>query len=199
MSRACALDPSTSRDECAYVAVEERGDVWHLAAAKTWQGRMGAPLDIRNKVSPEAARATKALGCDSLMSDLYMSADVELTCQEHGLLYRRDEAELLGSFGWMRNLARLRRVWLRSSDPDLDAAGLQIASEIRGITLLRKGGKAQIVLPRAKGKHADLARAWIRALWHANNGGASNSKHNYDVGYGRVGVLGTGLAGRMVR
>lgn len=199
MNRAAALDPSTSRDECAYVAIEERGEVWHLAAAKTWQGRMGAPLDIRNKIAPEAARRSRDLGCDSLMSDLYMSSDVELACQEHGLLYRRDEAELLESFGWARNLSRLRRVWLRSADPDLDAAGLQIASELRGVTLLRRGGKTQIVLPRSKGKHGDLARAWIRSLWHAKNGGASGFIHTYDAGYGRHGQLGAGLAGRMAR
>ena len=198
MIRSAALDPSTSRDECAFIAIELRGRVWHLAAGKTWQGRTGAPLDIRNKVAPEAARLARNLGCDSWMSDLYMSADVELVSRDFGLSFRRDEAELVESFGHMRQLARERRVWLRSDNPDLDAVGLQIAGELRGVTLLRRNGKTQVVLPRSRGKHGDAARAWIRALWHGRmlEDGAA---HNYSAGYGLRGGLGTTLCARLVR
>jgi hypothetical protein len=166
------FDPAVTLNACALAIVGEvRPGIWAPLVLKTWQGRQGEPLDIRLGVGQEAAELVRRTGLTEWMSDLFAQHDVELVSKEAGLIFRKDEAELLTSFGTTRHLLHARpepRLILRATDPDLDDLCQVVAKELGGVLLKRKaGGKSEITIPTIGGRHGDLARALVRALWHA--------------------------------
>jgi tryptophan synthase beta subunit len=97
--------------------------------------------------------------------------------RDAGLQAEFDEEGVLASFGTARLMIHrwLRdepgdRLLLRSDDPDLDEQLCMIAKELASVLLMRKAGKAEIVIPTVGGQHGDRARALVRALRHARSG-----------------------------
>jgi hypothetical protein len=170
VKRFAALDPATTLNGCALAVAEERAGLWFPVALRMWRGQPRRPLDLRNKVIPEAAEIVKGFGCTEWMSDQYAWHDFQLVSNEHALTPRHDSEPLEESFKHHRYVHNGERVALRSSDPEFDEMCGQLAAELAGITERRVGGKTVITLPTAGKLHSDLARAWIRALWLAKAG-----------------------------
>lgn len=170
--RAAALDPGTSINSCALAIGEERGGYWRPLVLKEWRGAPGKPLDIRNVVGPEAAAIVKSYGITDWLTDAHEWAAVQLVSVEYGLGVRQDSEELATSFGPAKKVHNGERAALRrADDPELDELCGQLAEELGAITEKRREGKTSIALPLVGARHADLARAWIRMLWHAKAGG----------------------------
>lgn len=186
MRLGAGFDPAVTLNACALAIVGEvRPRVWAPLALRTWQGRRGAPLDIRNIAAPEAIEMVKKSGLHEWMSDLFAFHDVELASRDAGIVARRDDADLMISFGTTRALlhdASGPRLILRSDDPELDELCGVVAKQLATILLKRRGGSAEIVIPTIGGAHGDLARALVRALWHARAADEATGKFRPIVG-----------------
>lgn len=184
MKLGAGFDPAVSMNACALVVVGEVSPMlWRVVAAKLWQGSAIRPLDIRLNVGPEAAAMVRALGLTSWMSDIYEYAAFRNVSSEErfGLQPRLDSGSLVDSFGPVRRMLNRTllgqpgpQLSLRSEDPDLDLLCARMAKELAGVTSKRKGDDLSILMPHGnEGAHGDLARALVRALWHAKAGETS--------------------------
>lgn len=199
--KGAGFDPAVTLNACALSIVRERRDaIWEPETLRTWQGKKNAPLDIRLNVGMEAAELVRSAGLQTWMSDAFAFHDVQLVSHDAGLIVRKDEAELIVAFGITRRLLIADRLMLRSDDPDLDAACEALWKDFLGVLLKRRtGNKTEIVIPTLAGRHGDLGRATVRALYHAGAGDEARSAHTYSAGYGRAGQLGTALSSRLAR
>lgn len=174
MRLGAGLDPAVTLNACALAVVGEvRPGLWAPLVLRTWQGRRGAPLELRNQVAPEAAELVKRAGLSSWMTDIFGFWDVQHASREAGLLVQKDDAQLVVSFGTTRRLLHARpttRLVLRSDDPELDERCALVAKQLGTVLLKRRGASSEIILPTIAGAHGDLARALVRALWHAKAG-----------------------------
>lgn len=172
--RAAAIDPGTSQNSFALAIGEERGGVWRPVYLREWRGSPGAPLDLRLKEGPAAARIVRDHGLDSWATDIHGWSDIQLVSKEHDLSPELDNHPLDATFQHSRRVLHEERMSLWSDDPELDELCAQLEEEMRGVIEKRSGGKVTIVMPTEGRRHADLARAWIRCLWHARAGEAEH-------------------------
>lgn len=163
-----AADPGTSNNAFAFSIVEriEREPAWwRVRLVRTWQGRQGAPLDVRNDVGPEVCRLALAWGCDTVMTDIHEWAGMQLAGQAHGVQMRLDNAELSESCLDVRIVTHEKRISFdQTIGPDIIR---RVTRQLGAITMKDTYSGPRIVWPGEGRGHGDEARAVARALFLA--------------------------------
>jgi hypothetical protein len=178
-----AADPGTSSNAFAFVVVEsvDRRRIptfdearrllgWRVRHIQTWQGRQGAPLDVRNVVGPAVCRLALSWGCENVMTDIHEWAGMQLAGQACGVRMLLDNAELVDSCLDARIVVHEKRLSFdQRIGPDLIR---RVTRQLGAITSKVTEKGVRIVWPGEGHGHGDEARALVRALYHAKAGRA---------------------------
>lgn len=181
------IDPGSSHNALAIAgAMRNSRGLWIPIALRRWLPTPGAPLDIRKREGPAAARIVRALGGDTWATDSYAIDQIRLVGDEFGIttilatsdqdLHFRHARLVNARGGWALGAPTVptfyadehgdRRAYVDADDLTLLRREL---SEV--LRAPRGGGKWEIKIPTSTdGAHGDLAVAWCRALWLARAG-----------------------------
>lgn len=185
-----AIDTATTTNACVLAGVQRRATrrhparapLWGVVVLKRWQGRTGAPLDIRNRVGPEAADIVRSWGCDSWACDGIELAAIHHVSQEPGkkqLAYRvqggslgpdesaASERARIGVYGHGKVVIHERRLVICLDDKD---ASERLVASLASIQAEPRDGGLKMWIPREGDSHGDDASAVLRALWFADAG-----------------------------
>lgn len=180
----CAADPGTTTNAFALAVVERvlsrsGREIWIVRHLQSWQGRPGAPLDVRNVQGPTCCRLAFAFGCESILTDAHEHAamvNAGLTWfgddrTKPTIAMPLDAGELAITTSDARTVLHDStgcRLYFgpEISDADMDRVGKQLAS----VTYKGEGGRIKIVWPTEGAGHGDEARALVRALRHGGAG-----------------------------
>ena len=121
MRRAAAIDPGTSQNSFALAIAEEHSCIWRPIYLREWRGSPGAPLDLRLREGPEAARIVRDHGLDSWETDIHGWADIQLVSLEFSLVAKLDNNPLEMTFSHARRVLHEERMSLCADEPELDS------------------------------------------------------------------------------
>lgn len=180
----CAADPGTTTNAFSFAAVEMMlsrtgREIWIVRHLQSWQGRPGAPLDVRNVQGPACCRLAYGFGCESILTDIHehgsmCNAGMTWMGADHskpGITMPLDAGDLsvtTADFRVVLHDSTGCRVYFgpEIAEDIAERVGKQLAS----VTYKGDGGKVKIVWPTEGTGHGDEARAVARALRHGRAG-----------------------------
>jgi hypothetical protein len=184
----CAADPGTTTNAFSFAAVEMAlsragREIWIVRHLQSWQGRPGAPLDVRNVQGPACCRLAYGFGCESILTDIHehgsmVNAGMTWMGGDHakpGIAMPLDAGDLsvtTADFRVVLHDSTGCRVFFgpEIADDMRERVGKQLAS----VTYKGDGGRVKIVWPTEGTGHGDEARAVVRALRHGRAGRAAD-------------------------